>query len=391
MEAGRAGRAYNGFVSFSRRRGWTWVPLLAVLAGYGWAQAPATEKAQAKSSPVQQHFASPQAELEAGIAQTRQGHYRQAIPLLRDARDKVVAVFTAGFDLALCYAATGQNHKALKILGQLPEARTLASRAEVQNLRAQVEIALGHPDAARAAFERAAALEPHQLPLYLFLADACLRHADYALGQEIITAGLAQFPNSARLHYEQASLAADTNHPRAAARGWLAAERLAHGRVIGYMARAQADIAQAEFNDAVAAARQGLKRQPKDVLLLIIFAQAVLRSGAPPGTGEFVAARQALSLALGLSPHNAAAQLTYGQLELIAGKPAAAIPHLEAARRAAPNDPAVYARLATAYQRMGMGPQAKAALARLAAINQAHTEAYRKPGAGHAGYEGMPH
>ncbi len=346
--------------------------------------------ALAQLAPAARSYPSPQAELNAGITLTKQGKYRQAIPLLRDARDKVQDVFAAGFDLALCYAATGENRQALLLLGQLPVAPTVASRAQVENLRAQVEIGLGDAAAAQAAFQKAAVLEPTHLPLYLYLADACIAHGQFALGQHIVAAGLQQLPNSARLHYEQAVLAEDTNHPRAATRAWLATEWLAHGRVIGLMAGAQADVAQAQFPAAIAAARQGLQREPKNVLLLVILSQAILRSGARPGQPAFQQARQALQRAVALQPHNAAVQLTLARLELAAGKPAAAIPHLELARRLAPGGPAVYARLAAAYERMGMKPQAQAALARLAALNRAKTAAYRAPAATHASYNGGP-
>ncbi|MGH9491498.1 MAG: tetratricopeptide repeat protein, partial [Terriglobales bacterium] len=355
------------------------IPTLLSLGAAGQAAAPP------------RHFASPEAELDAGIALTRQGKYRQAIPLLRDARPKVQDVFSAGFDLALCYTAVGENQQALTLLDQLPAAPTLAKRADVDNLRAQVAIGLGDTAAAADAFSRAAALEPRHLPLYLFLADACVQHHEYPLGLRVVNAGLAQLPDSARLHYERAVLEEDSNQPRRAARDWRAAATLGAGKAIGYMAGAQAAVAAARFPAALATARAGLARHPNSVLLLTIFGQAALRSGARPGQPLFGAAGRRLRHAVALQPGNAAAQLALGWWEMTAGRMAAALRHLNAARAAAPNDPAVYARLAAAYQRMGMQPQAAAARARLAALNRAQAASYRAPAATHAGYEAGPH
>lgn len=364
--------------------------MLAALVAGAWGQASqASQSPQAR--PAARHFASPQAELAAGIALTKKGHYRQAIPLLRAARPKVQDVFAAGFDLALCYAAMGENQKALALLSELPAAPTVANRAEVENLRAQAEIGAGNPQAAAQAFERAAALEPRHLPLYLFLADACLRRHDFALGLRVVAAGLGPFPRSARLLYERANLEEDTNQPRAAARDWRAVAKLKPGSLIAAMARAQAAVAMADFPAALAAARQGLEPHPQSVLLLTIFGQAALRSGARPGQQLFAEAKTNLEHAVAAQPGNAAAQLALGRLELTAGNSQSAIRHLEAARQAAPQDPAVYARLAAAYRRMGMRPQAQAALARLAQLNQARTAAYRSASGAHAGYAGTAH
>lgn len=339
----------------------------------------------------QRPYASPRAELEAGIALTKQGKFRQAIPLLEAARPKVQDVFAAGFDLALCYAAIGQNQQALRLLDELPEAPAPASRAEVENLRAQVEIGLGDLTAAETAFDRAAALEPRHLPLYLFLADACLRHHHYALGLRVVNAGLARFPRSARLYYQRANLEEDTNQPQAAARDWRKARQMSPGGEIADMAAAQAALATAQFPAALAAARHGLEGRRNSILLLTIFGQAALRSGARPGQAVFAEARKNLERAVALAPGNAAAELALGHLEMAAGATQAAIRHLEAARQAAPDDPAVYASLAAAYRKMGMRPQAQAALARLARINRARTNSYRSPSGSHAGYEGRAH
>ena len=169
------------------------IPTLAIGVGLAEASAVPAHLQATQTRPnysTQNEDAAAENELRVGIALTGQGRFSDAIPHLLAAQGHASNEYAAGFDLALCYVATGQNPNAIQIL------KTLSSQGhrtpEVYNLLAQALIGDSQPGEAFDAFERAVALAPKSEKLYILAADSCMDHQLFELGLKVADAGLQQ-------------------------------------------------------------------------------------------------------------------------------------------------------------------------------------------------------
>jgi tetratricopeptide (TPR) repeat protein len=337
----------------------------------------------------QQDFpdAKAEAELEKGTALTRSGKFAEAIPHLLASRGKVANNYAANFNLALCYVATGQPERAIPVLTELHASGH--DNADVNNLLAQAYVGDSQDQKALEAARRAAALNPSNEKLYMFMADACTSKQDYALGLQIVDLGLSHLPNSARLHFERAMFLSSLDQFDNAKNDFELARSLAPDSDIAFLAAAQEAMFQGDIAQAVRAARDGISKGHRNFMLLTLLGDALLRSGATAGRPEFDEARNALEEAVAERSNYPSAQLALGKLYLIAGRIDEATMHLEIARQLNPGNTAIYSNLATAYHKQGRFREAQDALATLAKLNQAQAEKIRNaPGDRRAGYAG---
>lgn len=319
--------------------------------------------------------AGAEAELRTGIELTGQGRFGEAISHLLAARGRVGNEFAAEFNLALCYVATGQDQEAIGILKPLAEGAH--GTAGVYNLLTQALIGASRLEEAGAAFDHAVAFDGKNEKLYLLVADACMDHESYEFGVKVATAGLQHLPKSARLHYERGILLSFLDQPDAAGKDLQAASELAPETTVGFLAEAQEGLLNANMAQAIRAARAGLRKEPDNYVLLTILGQALIREGASPGQGEFAEARTALEKCVAERPEYSVAQLALGQLELVGGRIEEAVEHLKKARELAPDNPAAYALLASAYRRRGDVEEAEKALGVLASLNRQQAAKYK--------------
>jgi len=353
------------------------------------AQAPFQTPQRPPNLAAQDENAGAEAELQAGIALTRQGHFEEAISHFLAARGRVSNEFVLGFDLALCYVATGQFKQAIPILRGLRSGGQAI--AEVYNLLAQAYIGNAQPQEAFEAFQRAAALNPKNEKLYLYVADACMDHQYYTLGVDVVNLGLQRLPRSSRLHYERGVLHAFMDRPDLARSDLEQASKLAPGSNISYLAAAQNGMVDGNIPAAIQAAREGTQKDPRNYILLTILGHALIRSGAGPGQPEFAEAQTALESAAAARPNFAPAQLALGQLYLMAHRMDDAVARLDTARQLAPENKSVYSYLAMAYQRQGKLQEAQKMLAILDRLNQEQAARYKSgPPDQRPSYTGAP-
>lgn len=315
------------------------------------------------------------AELETGTALTRKGSFREAIPHLLAARGRSANEYAANFNLALCYVATGQFRAAIEGLKELRGAGH--DTVDVENLLAQAYIGNGQPQEALAALQKAATLSPQNEKLYIFVADACMDHRDYALGLKVVDIGLSNLPRSARLHYERAMLLTQLDQPDQAKQHFELVGTLAPGSEIAYMAAAQNQLFEGDIPGAIRSAREGVKQGYESPVLLTVLGEALIRSGATPGQPEFAEAQTVLEKAITQRPNDPASQIALGSLYLTAGRFQDAITHLEMARQLEPGKSSVYASLAKAYQRHGDPQRAQEAIAVLEKLNREQADHIR--------------
>jgi predicted Zn-dependent protease len=314
-------------------------------------------------------------ELQTGTALTRKGAFREAIPHLLAARGRSANEYAANFNLALCYVATGQFRAAIEGLKELRGAGH--DTVDIENLLAQAYIGDGKPQEALAALQKAANLSPQNEKLYMFVADACMDHRDYALGLKVVDIGLSNLPRSARLHYERAIFLTQLDLPDQAKQHFELARQVAEGSEIGYLATAQQKLFEGEIPGAIRSAREGVKQGYESPVLLTVLGEALMRSGVTPGQPEFAEAQTVLEKAVTQRPNDPASQIALGSLYLTAGRLEDAITHLEMARQIEPGKSSVYASLAKAYQRHGDQQRAQEALAVLEKLNREQVDHIR--------------
>jgi tetratricopeptide (TPR) repeat protein len=341
----------------------------AVLAVLFWGPARAWSKAQstatsrtppASGSEPQHSTAGPDArtELDTGAQLTVKGYLQQAIPHLLAAQRAGIAPYASGVNLGICYLGTGNYGQAIAVLHAL-DISGLGSAA-VDNLLAQAYIANAQPKDALDAFRRAAALTPRDEKLYSYLADACRDHKDYDLGLTIVDQGLEQMPDSARLHYERALFLSQLGRfEESGSPEFDRAAQLAPNSYIGFLARVQKDLYQDDLAAAEIVLHQAIQSGQRDYRMLSLLGTVLLHEGAAPGQPQFTEAKNALEESAKENPDYSATQIALGKIDLMENLPQEAVDHLEIGRRLEPDNPAVYANLASAYDRLGDHAQAR--------------------------------
>jgi tetratricopeptide (TPR) repeat protein len=314
-------------------------------------------------------------ELQQGSTLSRQGAFAEAIPHLLAARGRVANEYAASFNLALCYVGSGNAAKAIPVLEELRH--NAHDDAGVNNLLAQAYVGDSQGEKAVEALQRAASLTPTNEKLYMFVADSCMGKQDYALGLRIVDLALKNLPDSALLHYERGMFLSLLDEFDNAKNDFQLAQRLAPDSDTAFDSGAQQATLAGDVSGAIRIARTGISEGHQDFMLLALLGEALLRSGAIPGTLEFEEARQALEKSIQLRPNYPSSQLALGKLCLIEGHAAEAIDHLEIARQLSPDNPAVYSQLAVAYRKQGNAIKTQEALAVLAELNKRQAEKIR--------------
>jgi len=330
-----------------------------------------------------------EAELQKGIALTRTGKFNDAIPHFLAAQGQVANPAVLSFNLALCYVGTGQYQPAITLLNELRS--TGGSNANVENLLAQSLLGNRQPDEAFAAFERASRLAPENEKLYLYIVESCMNNGYYDMGLKVVETGLKRLPRSSSLVFEHGILLARLDFIEEAMKELQKVTQLAPGSDVAYIAAAQKSIFESNVDEAVRIAREGIRKGKQHFMLLALYGEAVILSGAEPRSQEFADARAALEQSVALSPTYVSARMSLGKLYLMEGRMDDAIVQLNVARELDPKDSAIYSNLAAAYRRRGDTARAEEMLAILDKLNKEEIERIRNaPGDRKAGYMANP-
>ncbi len=312
--------------------------------------------------------------LQRGIALAQQGHFEEAIPFFLRARGRVSNEYAASFDLALCYVSTSKFGDAIPILQELGKTQNM--KAEVYSLLAQAFLGVGKESEASDAFQKAISLDPKNEKLYLFVADACMESHSYEFGMKVLEEGLRNSPQSPRLHYVKGIFYSFLNEPDKSEDELEMVAKIAPGSVIASLATAQKGLLDGDTAETIRAAREGIRKDPENYILLAILGQALIRNGAGPGQPEFDEAKDALEKSVARNPDYWVSQLALGQVYLMVNRLDDAIAHLESARRRS-SSPSVYSQLAIAYRRHGDMAQAKEMLKVLSSLNQQDADRHK--------------
>jgi predicted Zn-dependent protease len=291
-------------------------------------------------------------ELETGSQLTADGYLRQAIPHLLAAQQAGADPYAIGVNLGICYLGTGNYRQAITVLHAL-DASDRGSAA-VENLLAQAYIGNEQPQDALRSFRGAAARTPKDEKLYSYLADACRDHKDYSLGLAIVDQGLQQLPDSARLHYERGLFLSQLGHfDENGGAEFDRAAQLAANSYIGFLALVQKDLYEDDLGGADKVLHQAIQSGQRDYRVLSLLGTVLLHEGAAPGETRFDEAKHALEESAQENPGYSATQIALGKVYLMENQAQKAVDHLEIGLRLEPDNPAVYASLASAYDRLG--------------------------------------
>ncbi len=272
----------------------------------------------------------------------------------------------ARYNLAVCQLQAGQGE----------EARATASAAlamspadpDVLNLFAAASAAAGRLEPAIAALRKATEVAPREERHYVALAALCLEHDALDLALEVVNAGLANVPGSARLLTLRGGIRAERSEFEEAMRDFQRASALSPDELYGSVGLSLVLRQTDRIAEATALLRQKLARQPDDATLNYLLADALMRSDPPPGTPEFADARAALQRALRARPGFAKAHAALGRLRLAGGDPGGAAQDLRAAVRLDSKDRLALNQLVMAYRRLGRPADAEAVAAQLKAL-----------------------
>jgi len=333
-----------------------WIPTAAAMA-----QTLETPPVPPVASPQPQNAAGNvdvATELRTGAQLTAEGYLQQAIPHLLAAQEAGADPYATGVNLGICYLGTRDYREAIARLQDL-ESSGLGN-ATVENLLAQAYIGNAQPQDALRSFHSAAARNPKDEKLYAYLADACNDHKDYSLGLQIVNEGLQQLPSSARLHYERGLfLSQQGQFEESGGAEFDRAAQLAPNSYIGFLAAVQRDLYEDDFASADKVLHEALQSGQRDSRMLSLLGTVLLHEGAAPGEARFAEAKNALAESAQEDPGYSATQIALGKVYLMDGETQKAIDHLEMGRRLEPDNPAVYANLASAYDRLGEHAQAR--------------------------------
>lgn len=325
------------------------------------AQAVATPRMPSAASPTQQVPAGDgdaRAELETGAQLTARGYLEQAIPHLLAAQRGGSDPYATGINLGICYLGTGSYTQAITVLHGL-DASGLGNAA-IENLLAQAYIGNAQPQDALRSFRAAAVRTPKDEKLYAYLADACTDHKNYSLGLEIVDQGLQQLPSSARLHYEKGLFLSQLGRfEESGGSEFDRAAQLAPDTYIGFLALVQKALYEDDFATADKILHKAIQTGHRDYRMLSLLGTVLLHEGAAPGEPRFAEAKNALEESAQEKPDFSATQIALGKIYLMENQPQKAVDHLEIGRRLEPDNPAVYANLASAYDQLGDHAQAR--------------------------------
>jgi Flp pilus assembly protein TadD len=167
-------------------------------------------------------------------------------------------------------------------------------------------------------------------------------------------------PASARLHYERALFLSELGNFEESGRAEFdRAAQLEPNSYIGFLALVQKDLYEDDFAAAEKVLHQAIQSGQRDYRMLSLLGTVLLHEGAAPGEARFTEAKNALEESAQENPGYSATQIALGKIDLMENQPQKAIDHLEIGRRLEPDNPAVYANLASAYDRLGDHAQAR--------------------------------
>lgn len=212
---------------------------------------------------------------------------------------------------------------------------------------------MGDTPQAVATLHQAIVLEPRNAALYVDFAQLALTHKSYAVGVDMVNAGLRLLPDSARLYMARGVLEVQLARYDEADADFSRAEQLDPSQALGSTARGLAAAQQNNTDKALATVRSELAAHKSDPFLYYLLAEVLSSRGPQPGTPDFNEAVNAALKAIAMKPDFALARDILSRLYLQAGETGKAIEQCRLALASDPLDATAIYRLMRAVESTG--------------------------------------
>jgi len=258
------------------------------------------------------------------------------------------------FDYALSLYVGERYSESLTVLTPLPQnARTL-------NLRANLYAAQNQFAEAIATFRQALELAPKDEQTYLDLASLCLEHQSFDVAREVVSAGIANLPNSAALYTLRGAIAAQTADVEHSAADFERAQRLQPDSTYGDVGLSLLLRQQDRLKESTKLIRSRLARNPNDAKLNFLLADLLLQRDSQSEASKAEAMRL-LRKSIRLNPRFPRAHSLLGKLLLLNGNAAAAETEFETALKQDPADRVALNQYVLALRQLGKMKEANEA------------------------------
>ncbi len=289
--------------------------------------------------------------------------------------EKAIQVFSRALAQASADASVRYRLASLQVMGQhfkdaiatlQPVLQESGTDANVLDLAASAYEADGNTPEAVRLLRQAILSDAHNINLYLDFANVSLDHQSFAVGIDMINAGLRAEPKAAALYVARGVLYVQLAQYDKAEADFETADALDPRQSVGSAAEGLAAVQENDPARALATVRSKLVKRPNDPFLLYLQADILTQSGPDPGSAEFREAMASAKKAVSLRPSLAAAHDVLAKLYLQAGENEAAIGQCRKALNGDPKDQTALYHLIQALRKSGQTKDIPDLLKRLA-------------------------
>jgi len=316
-----------------------------------------TPKAMGLMDRISPEGLDPQTQFALGTALAETGHSEQAIPYFVKLRRSYPASYDAGYDLAICYLNAKQYPETIAVVQQLINGGH--ETAELDNLLAEAYEGNKDVQPAIDALRRAISLDPQNEENYLDFASLCIDHGDFNAGLTVLQIGLQIHPRSDRLFFERGILYAMQDRFDLAEQDFTRSSELDPKNDLGYLGLGATYLEAGNAVKAVQVLKRRIQQNPNDANLLYLLGEALMRSGANPGSSAFAEAQTVLEKSVQLNPGLSLPRVSLGTVYLEENKADAAAAQYKLALHIDPRERSALSHLAIAYRRLGQTENAR--------------------------------
>ena len=262
--------------------------------------------------------------------------FEDAIPVLQNIVTLDPNITVARYNLALAQWNAGHPDAAFKTLE--PMIQSGVTDEDILTLAADIEESAHNTSRAVELLRNAILANPREVEAYLHFATLSSSHRSYKVGIDILSAGLTQMPNEARLYLARGILYAELGSSPEAMDNFASADRCDPSLSFLGTAEGVAETQIYKFTDAIAKFRAQVKKNPNDALSQYLLAEALSHERKPDNSSESQQAIEAAKHALKSDPQLIGARNLLAGLYLQSGKTDAAIEQCEIALKTRPDD-----------------------------------------------------
>jgi len=329
--------------------------------------------------------AVPHFEQSGSLAESQPGalqEYGDCLVRLKET-EKAIAVFSralarsdtdAGVRCQLASVQMMAQHPKDAIATMQPLLQENTTDANVLDLAASAYEADGNTPEAVHLLRQAILSDPHNINLYLDFANVSIDHQSFAVGVDMVDAGLRAEPNAAALYVARGVLYVQLAEYDKAEADFEKADALDPRQSMGSAAEGLAAVQANDPGRALATVQSKLVKRPNDPFLLYLQADILTQRGPDPGSAEFRQAIESAKKAISLRPSLAAAHDVLAKLYLQAGQITAATEQSRKALSADPKDQTALYHLIQALRKSGHTDEIPNLLKRLADLRMEGTK-----------------